>query len=271
MPNPLSLHTWTLDTTPLARVLDIVKTTGWDAIELRRLDFKRAADAGQPAEAVLDLVRRSALGVSCVGVELGWLWAEGAERARLLAAFDESCRWAKDLGSRTVMSPVDRGEGPVARAADSVKEVGDIAGRHGVRLALEFNSQCAQINTLRSVREVLARAAHPQVGLLLDTYHLQRSGAKPDDLADVAPAEIAYVQFSDVPRSGLVPGQALDRLPPGQGSVPFAAWFATFAGKGYSGYCSYEAPNPAAWARDPTVVSREALQATRAVAGGSVA
>ena len=267
--NPLALHTWTLDTTPLARVLDIVKTTGWQGIELRRLDFKRAADAGQPAEAVLDLVKRSALGVSCVGVELGWLWAEGAERARLLAAFDESCRWAKSLGCGTVMSPVDRGEGTVARAADSVKEVGEIAGRHGVRLALEFNSQCAQINTLRSVREVLARAAHPRVGLLLDTYHLQRSGATPRDLEEVSPAEIAYVQYSDVPKSGLVAGQALDRLPPGQGSVPFAAWFSAFAGKGYTGYCSYEAPNPAAWARDPATVSREALAATRSAAGGS--
>jgi len=49
--NPLALHTWTLDTTPLGSVLDIVKTTGWQGIELRRLDFKRAADAGQPAEA----------------------------------------------------------------------------------------------------------------------------------------------------------------------------------------------------------------------------
>ena len=36
--------------------------------------------------------------------------------------------------------------------------------------------------------------------------------------------------------------------------------------KGYAGYCSYEAPNPAAWARDPADVAREALEATRAVA-----
>ena len=80
------------------------------------------------------------------------------------------------------------------------------------------------------------------------------------------PADIAYVQFSDVPRSGLVAGQALDRLPPGQGSVPFPAFFAALERKGYAGYCSYEAPNPAAWARDPAAVAREALEATRAVA-----
>jgi 2-keto-myo-inositol isomerase len=264
MRSPLALHTWTLDTTPLARVLEIARETGWQAVELRRLDFARAAEAGQPAEAVLDLVRASGLPTACVGVELGWMWADGAERQKKLQAFDESCRWAKALGCRTVMSPVDRGRGDVARAAASVSEVGDIAARHGVRLALEFNSQCEQVNTLASVREVLAKAAHPHVGLLLDAYHLGRSGTRPQDLDDVPGGDIAYVQFSDVPRHGLVPGQALDRLPPGQGSVPLRNFFAAIGRSGYAGYCSYEAPNPAAWARDPAAVAREALEATRA-------
>jgi sugar phosphate isomerase/epimerase len=266
MRNPLALHTWTLDTTPLGRVLEIVRETGWQAIELRRLDFARAAERGQPAEAVLDLVRASGVPTACVGVALGWIWAAGDERKTLLSAFDESCRWAAALGCRTVMSPVDRGRGDIARAASSVTEVGDIAARRGVRLALEFNSQCEQINTLASIREILAKAAHPHVGLLLDAYHLGRSGARPDALRDLSPAEVAYVQFSDVPRTGLVPGQALDRLPPGQGSVPFKEFFAAIERLGYEGYCSYEAPNPSAWARDPAAVAREAVEATRAAA-----
>jgi sugar phosphate isomerase/epimerase len=266
MRNPLALHTWTLDTTPLGRVLEIARETGWHAIELRRLDFARAAEAGQAAETVLDLVRASGLATACVGVELGWMWADGAERQKKLRAFDESCGWAKALGCRTLMSPVDKGRGDVPRAAASVIEVGDIAAHHGVRLALEFNSQCEQFNTLASVREVLAKAAHPHVGLLLDAYHLGRSGARAQDLDDVPGGDIAYVQFSDVPRHGLVPGQALDRLPPGQGSVPFRDFFAAIERRGYAGYCSYEAPNPAAWARDPAAVAREALEATRAAA-----
>jgi 2-keto-myo-inositol isomerase len=266
MRNPLALHTWTLDTTPLGRVLEIARETGWQAVELRRLDFARAAERGQAAEAVLDLVRASGLPTACVGVELGWMWADGAERQSKLRAFDESCRWAKALGCGTVMSPVDKGRGDIARAAASVIEVGDIAARHGVRLALEFNSQCEQLNTLASVRDLLARAASPHVGLLLDTYHLGRSGARPEDLDRVPGADIAYVQISDVPRSGLVPGQALDRLPPGEGSVPFKDFFAAIERSGYAGYFSYEAPNPAAWARDPATVAREALEATRAAA-----
>jgi 2-keto-myo-inositol isomerase len=266
MRNPLALHTWTLDTTPLPRVLEIARETGWPAVELRRLDFARAKERGQTPEAVLELVRSSGLATACVGVELGWMFAAGDERARLLRAFDESCGWATALGCRTVMSPVDRGSGDLARAASSVAEVGDIAARHGVRLALEFNSLCEQFNTLASVRETLAKAGHSRVGLLVDAYHMGRSGAAPSALDDVPADDIAYVQFSDVPRSGLVAGQALNRLPPGQGSVPFPAFFAALERKGYAGYCSYEAPNPAAWARDPGEVAREAIEATRAVA-----
>ena len=81
----------------------------------------------------------------------------------------------------------------------------------------------------------------------------------------VAPSEIVYVQYSDVPRTGLEPGKALDRLPPGRGSVRFKEFFAVIAAKGYAAALSYEAPNPAAWARDPAEVAREALAATRAV------
>jgi len=115
------------------------------------------------------------------------------------------------------------------------------------------------------MREVMALVSHPAAGLLLDTYHLGRSGAQPRQLEDVALAEIAYVQYSDVPASGLEPGKALDRLPPGKGSVPFKEIFGVIAAKGYDGPFSYEAPNPNAWARPAEDVSREALAATRAV------
>jgi sugar phosphate isomerase/epimerase len=261
----LSLHTWTLDTTPLADVLRVAAETGWPAVELRRVDFVRAYEAGRAFADVIGLVRRSGLAVSAVGVEAGWMFADGAERRRLLEVFAESCLAASSLACGVVMSPVDRGPGPVDRAAESVCEVADIAARHGARLALEFNSQAEQINTLGRVREIVARADHPGCGLLVDSYHLHRSGAGPEALEPLAADEIAYVQFSDVPASGLQPGMATDRLPPGKGVVPFREFFRAVAARGYRGYASYEAPNPAAWARPPDDVAREALQAARAV------
>ena len=261
----LALHTWTLDTTPLAGALSAVKRAGWDGVELRRVDFERAAEGGQSAEQVIALARASGLAVACVGVELGWMFAENGERKRLLDVFAESCRWAEALGCSTVMSPVDRGHGDVARAVDSVREVGDIAAKHGRRLALEFNSQAEQINTLEACLDIVTRAGHPGCGLLLDTYHMRRSGTDLRAILALAPSDIAYVQFSDVPAQGLVPGMALDRLPPGAGTVDFRAIWTALAAKGYTGYVSYEAPNPAAWARPADEVAREALSASRAI------
>ncbi len=260
----LALHTWTLDTTPLDEVLRIARHVGWDGIELRRLDFTRAGARRQEAAEVLALVKASGLPVACVGVELGWMWAERDERRRLLQVFDEQCARAAALGAATVMSPVDKGRGDARRAAESVREVGDLAAKHGVRLAVEFNSQAEQLNTLDVMREVMSKAGHPACGLLLDTYHLWRSGATLRELDDLPLAEIGYVQYSDVPARGLEPGKFTDRLPPGQGVVPFAEFFSLLARKGYGGFMSYEAPNPAAWARPPEDVAREALVATRA-------
>jgi 4-hydroxyphenylpyruvate dioxygenase len=217
---------------------------------------------------VLDLVRANGLPVACVGVELGWMFAEGAERQRLLRACAESCGWATALRCATVMSPVDPGRGDVERAVASIREVGDIAAKHGVRLALEFNSVAEQFNSLERLRDVLSRAGHPHCGLLLDTYHFGRSGGDPHALEDLAPEEIAYFQYSDVPKDGLQPGKTLDRLPPGQGKVPFREIFQSLAKKGYRSYITYEAPNPTAWARNPEEVAQEALQATRTLLNG---
>jgi 4-hydroxyphenylpyruvate dioxygenase len=200
-----------------------------------------------------------------VGVELGWMWATGPERARLQQVFAEQCARAAALGCRTVMSPVDRGRGDVADAAASVREVGDIAAKHGLRVALEANSQAEQLNTLGRLREVVARAAHPSCGLLVDTYHLYRCGEGLAGLNDLRSEEIVYVQYSDVPASGLEPGKVLDRLPPGLGVVPFKDIFKLLTARGYTGYISYEAPNTAAWTRKPEEVAHEALVATRAV------
>ena len=261
----LALHTWSLDTTPLPQALAAAKAAGWDGVELRRLDYTRAAEAGHDAAWVAERVRAAGLPVACVGVEAGWMWTDGAERTRLLGVFDEQCARAAALGCDTVMSPVDKTRGDAARAAQSVREVGDIAARHGVRLAVEFNSQAEQINALAPMREILAKAGHQHCGLLLDTYHIERSGLSLRALDDVSPSEIAYVQYSDVPRTGTVPGQVLDRLPPGRGRVPFKEFFALMAAKSYGGFLSYEAPNPEAWKRPALDVAREALAASRAV------
>ena len=259
----LALHTGTLDTTPLAEALGVARATGWDAIELRRVDFQRAAEAGQSEAEVYDLVRASGLAVACVGSGNAWMFTQGEERRQQLAVVEEACRRAAALDCSTVMSSVDQGTGDLHQAAEGLREVGRIAAAHGVRFALEIQSLAKQFATVASGRELLHLADHPGCGLLLDTYHLQRTGDGLAGFAAVPLEELAYVQYSDLPAGEREPGNTRDRLCPGQGVVPFREIFKLLADKGYAGYPSYEALNPAIQAQPAELTAREGLQASR--------
>src|SRR5437879_12169846 len=115
--NKLALHTWTLDATPLGELLDVARQTGWDAVELRHLDFQRAEANGQSEARMLDMVRASGLSLSAVGVGSGWMFARGSEREQLLEVFMHSCIAAASLDCPIVMSPVDKDNGDLRQAA----------------------------------------------------------------------------------------------------------------------------------------------------------
>ena len=262
--SPLALHTWTLDTTPLGPAIAAAKEAGFDAMELRWTDFKRCNETGMSNDDVLALVRAGRLPVGVLGVEYGWLFAHGDESRRLFDVFRLSCRNAVALGCTMLMSAPGPYSGPLADAIANLRIGGDIAAEHGLKLAIEFNSQHDVINQLAVQRELIAAADRPNCGLLLDAYHLARSGAGGRGFADVPGKDIFVFQYSDVPANPVTGvKRPTDRLPPGQGVVAWHDVLGLLAEKGYAGYLSYEAPNPALWARPPLDVAREGLEATR--------
>lgn len=260
----LALHTGSLGTLPLDAALRVARETGWDAVELRHVDFTRAQEAGTSIEDALALVRKSGLPVAAVGVERGWFYAEGEARRHLLGIIGDVARWADELDTAIIMSPCDQAPGDLNQAAASLREVGDLVAARGKTIALELNISLVQFRTLQQVRDLLTLAAHPNVGLLVDTYHIQRGGGGLEAYERLSPGEITYFQYSDVPDGPMSPpGNTHERLPPGQGVVPFADILPIVAAKGYTGYLSYEALHPAAFSRDPYEVAREALAASR--------
>jgi 4-hydroxyphenylpyruvate dioxygenase len=194
------------------------------------------------------------------------IFAQGAERDRLLGSLELTCANAVALDCDMVMIAPGQNDGSLELAAANFRAGGEVAKRHGVRLALEFNSAHKVLNRLRIARDLIAAANHLHCGLLLDAYHMERCGDGGRAFADVPPEQIFAFQYSDVP-SGLQSSERrpIDRLPPGKGTVRWHEVLRLLAEKGYAGYLSYEAPNPAQWARPPQEVAREALDATRAV------
>jgi 2-keto-myo-inositol isomerase len=262
----LALHMWTIDTTPLAPALDAAREAGYDAVELRRTDFKRCFDAGMSKAQVLDLIRKSGIPVGVLGVEYGWLFATGAESKRLFGVFRESCENAVALGCDMLMSAPGPVSGPVAGAIKHLREAGDIAAEYGLRLAIEFNSQHDVLNRLEVLHQLIAGAGKRNCGYLIDAYHFARSGAGGRGFADVPAEQIFCFQYSDLspnPVTGV--RRPTDRLPPGKGTIKWREVLGLLAEKGYTGYLSYEAPNPEQWARPPYEVAREGVALTRAI------
>lgn len=261
----IGLHTWTLDTTPLADVLRIARDAGYAAVELRYIDYERAVADGQSLGEYLKTVKSGGIPVGCVGVENNLIYAAGAERERLLRSFELSCRISVGVGCATLMiSPGRNPATSVTEASANLRAAGEIAAKHNLRLALEFNSRHPVLNNIAVGREIVKGAGLPNCGLLLDAYHLHFSGARGRGFEQVPTDEIMAFQFSDAPSGPPAEGAtATDRLPPGKGVVDWKGMFGLLAEKDYRGYIMYEAPNPAQWNRPPEEVAREGITAAR--------
>jgi sugar phosphate isomerase/epimerase len=265
----LAIHHWTLDHLPLADFLRVARDTGWRAVELRRSSFTRCYDAGMSNSEAIDLIRRSGIAVATLGTEYGLFFARGEERERLLKVLDETAANAAALGCDMVMTAEGRKPpGTLREAADNLRAGGDVCARHKVRFSFEFSAVAALVKNLAVARELNALVGHPSVGILLDAYHLHRSGGEGRAFADLPPREIFAFQYSDVPPTPLAPGAPPeDRLVPGRGVVRWKEVLSLLGEKGYGGYLSYECPNPANRTRPPQDVAREGLEATRALLG----
>lgn len=269
----IGLHSWTLDTTPLADVLRIARETGYNAVELRHVDFTRCIEDGMSNEEVLAMIRASGLVVSCMGLESGMLFAQGDEQRRLFDSMEEMCARAAALGCEVMM--VAPGSNPATNVKDAARNFAtgcEIAHKHGLRCALEFGSRHPVVNRLAVAREILALANQPNGGLLIDTYHAQCVGDGGRAFEDVPAGDIIAFQFSDVPPGPITgTGTPLDRLPPGKGVVRWREVLRLLMEKGYDGYINYEAPNPTLWGRAPEEVAREGVERIRALIADAVA
>lgn len=267
MHNRIALHSWTLDTTPLADVLRIAREAGYNGVELRHLDFLRGQKAGMSEQAMVELVRAANIKVAVIGAESGVLFETGDELKRKLESLRYVSEKARQLDCDVIMvAPGQNAPGGMPLAKQNLKTCAEVCAEYGLKIAVEFNSRHPVIRTVADGMELIDAVNLKNCGLLLDTYHLHCSGGTADSFKHVPVDRIITFQFSDAP-----PGppsdtrQPVDRLPPGKGVAPFVEIFKNLMAMGYQGYMSYEAPNPAQWNRPPDVVAREGVELVRAL------
>jgi sugar phosphate isomerase/epimerase len=140
------------------------------------------------------------------------------------------CPLAASVGARSVTVVEYYGVDVDAdTAAAGFARVCDIAADHGLLAHIEF-LPWAGVPNLHAAWEIVRRADRPNGGLLVDSWHLFRSGSTLEQLAAIPGEEVLYVQIDDAPAQpepDLSEETQHRRLPPGEGSFDLIGFVRT--------------------------------------------
>lgn len=137
---------------------------------------------------------------------------------------EASClRTASALGARILNVIAYRGRiVPVEQMAEAVSGTCRRAAALGIQVALEFLPESG-IPDLDCARQILEACNEPNCGIVLDVFHLGRSGGTVDDVSRLPPGAIAGIQISDRKPGGGEHVPFGGRLMPGEGELPLGA------------------------------------------------
>lgn len=132
--------------------------------------------------------------------------------------------------------------GGIERAAADFHELGERAARRGMRVAFEALSWGRHIHDYRDAWEVVRRADHPSVGLVLDSFHVLARGTDLSAIRSIPPERIFLVQMADAPRLDMdyLSWSRHYRCFPGQGDLPIDDFMLALHATGFDGLLSLE-------------------------------
>ncbi len=123
------------------------------------------------------------------------------------------------------------------RYAENLHRVAAAFAETGTIVSMEF-MPFSNIPTLAAGLDVVERADHPNAGLMVDLWHLQRSGATYDELAAVPLSRVKGVELSDAAAEQVGPGledTVLRRRLCGEGDFDVAGFVSTLRAMGWDG------------------------------------
>src|SRR3954452_21044146 len=132
--------------------------------------------------------------------------------------------------------------GGIDRAADDFRELGERAGKRSLRVGYEALAWGRHVNDYRDAWEIVRRADHPAIGVILDSFHALAPGFPVRAMASIPGDKIFLVQLADAPKLELdiLSWSRHFRSFPGQGDLPVGAFMEAIAATGYAGPLSLE-------------------------------
>jgi 4-hydroxyphenylpyruvate dioxygenase len=149
-------------------------------------------------------------------------------------------------------------------SADQLRALGDLAARYGVKIAFEALAWGRFVDDYRRSWRIVQLAAHPQVGLCLDSFHILSRGHDPAAIEQIPGDKIFFLQLADAPALSMdvLSWSRHHRLFPGEGSFDLPTFVAHVLRAGYAGPLSLEVFNDTFRQTD---VGRTAVHALRSL------
>jgi len=132
--------------------------------------------------------------------------------------------------------------GGIDRAAEDFHALGERAAKRGMRVGFEALAWGRHINDYRDAWEVVRRADHASVGLVLDSFHILSRKTDLRAMTAVPPDRIFLVQLADAPmlEMDFLSWSRHFRNFPGQGDFPMREFMTALHQTGYDGLLSLE-------------------------------
>lgn len=243
----------------LGEKLEAVAGAGFDGIEIFEQDF--IADA-RSAREIGDLIRSFGLEILLFQPFRDFEGLPEPLRARAFDRARHKFDLMVELGAPLMLvcsSVHPEALGGIDRAADDFAELGEIAAGRGLKVGFEALAWGRHVNDHRDAWEVVRRADHPSVGLILDSFHTLARGIDPDTIRRVPGDRIFFVQLADAPliEMDLLYWSRHFRNMPGEGDLDVTGFMRAVAATGYDGPVSLEIFNDQFRGGRPKTIARD--------------
>lgn len=226
----------------LREKLEAIAKAGFDGIEIFEQDF--IADTGTPRD-IGNMIRDQGLEITLFQPFRDFEGLTGSARARAFDRAKYKFDTMEELGTDLILicsSVHPDALGGIDRAADDFRALGEIAAGRGLRVGYEALAWGRHVNDHRDAWEIVRRADHPNVGLILDSFHTLARKTDPNTIRRIPADKIFFVQLADAPiiDMDLLYWSRHFRNMPGEGDLAVTAFMRAVAATGYDGPISLE-------------------------------
>ncbi|WP_166360393.1 3-dehydroshikimate dehydratase QuiC [Pseudomonas akapageensis] len=145
---------------------------------------------------------------------------------------------------------------------DDLRLLAEHAGQRGLRIGYEALAWGRHVNTYQQVWDIVRQADHPNLGMILDSFHTLSLKGDPSAIREIPGDKIFFVQMADAPilAMDVLEWSRHFRCFPGQGEFDLPGFLAPIIQTGYNGPLSLEIFNDGFRAAPPRANAADGLR-----------